>query len=61
MAEWVVFAERTSGYHSIVRSGFATAREAAIAMEEMERRMEVDDSTNLLVLSREKATERWSN
>lgn len=50
MSGWVVFAERESGYNSIVRSGFKTSREADAARREIEFRANEDDTTNYLVL-----------
>ena len=55
---WVVFAERGSGYHRIVRSGFHTAAEAASARHEIERAASDDDETNYLILTTTDAEER---
>ncbi len=52
--EWVLVAERETGVR-IVRDGFKTEREAAVVRREMERQMDDDDTTNLLVLTRRHA------
>lgn len=54
--EWVIVADRDTGA-TIVRSGFETAREAALVRRELERRLRDDDTTNYLLLTRAQATQ----
>lgn len=54
--EWVIVADRESGA-TIARSGYGTAREAAVARSEMERRLADDDTVNFLLLTRAQAND----
>jgi len=54
--EWVLIADRDSGA-AIVRSGFRTAREAALVRRELESRLHDDDTVNFLLVTRAQAEE----